>query len=76
MPSVVISVRLPRELKERLEKLNTNISDVVRRLLEEYVEKFEVRELRSRLRRLRNRLAGRIDPKIIAKLVREDRVGR
>jgi len=76
LPSVVISVRLPRELKERLEKLNTNISDVVRRLLEEYVEKFEVRELRSRLRRLRNRLAGRIDPKIIAKLVREDRVGR
>lgn len=76
MPSVVISVRLPRELKERLERLNTNISDVVRRLLEEYVEKFEVRELRSRLRRLRNRLAGRIDPKIIAKLVREDRVGR
>jgi len=72
----VISVRLPRELKERLERLNTNISDVVRRLLEEYVEKFEVRELRSRLRRLRNHLAGRIDPKIIAKLVREDRVGR
>ncbi|MCS7366129.1 MAG: ribbon-helix-helix protein, CopG family [archaeon GB-1867-035] len=76
MPSVVISVRIPRELKERLERLNINVSDVVRRLLEEYVEEFEVGELRSRLRRLRNRLAGRLDPKILAKLVREDRVGR
>ncbi|MEM0062936.1 MAG: ribbon-helix-helix domain-containing protein [Ignisphaera sp.] len=40
---MVISVRIPRELKERLERLNINISEVVRELLEKYVEDVEER---------------------------------
>jgi predicted DNA-binding protein len=73
LSSVVISIRIPRELKERIEMLNVNISEVVREMLEKYVEEAEERLLMERLRRLRARLAGRIDPAAIARIVREDR---
>ncbi len=42
-------------------------------MLEKYVEEVEERILAERLRRLHERLAGRVDPALIAKLVREDR---
>ena len=71
--SVVVSVRIPRELKERLDELNVNVSEVVRGFLEKYVEEVELERLRERLRRLRERLAGRVDAGAIAVLVREDR---
>ncbi len=74
MVSMVISVRIPKELKERLERLDVNVSEVVREMLERYVEEVEGRILAGRLRRLHERLAGRVDPALIAKLVREDRV--
>jgi predicted DNA-binding protein len=73
LASVVISVRIPRELKERLEMLNVNVSEVVRELLERYVEEAEERLLMERLARTRGRLTGKLDPATIAKLVREDR---
>ncbi len=73
MGSVVVSVRIPRELKERLDELNVNVSEVVRGFLEKYVEEVELERLRGRLRRLRERLAGRVDATTIAALVREDR---
>lgn len=73
MASVVVSVRIPRELKERLDKLNINVSEVIRGLLEGYVEKAELKRLEERLMRIRKRLAGRIDASTIAALVREDR---
>ena len=68
----MVSVRIPRELKERLDKLNINVSEVIRGLLEGYVEKAELKRLEERLMRIRKRLAGRIDASTIAALVRED----
>ena len=41
--------------------------------MEKYVEDLELKELSNRLENLRAHLAGRIDPKLIADLVREDR---
>ena len=73
MGSVVISVRVPRDLKEKIEKYGINVSSVVRDFLEKYVEDLELKELSNRLENLRAHLAGRIDPKLIADLVREDR---
>jgi len=72
--SVVISVRIPKELKEKLEELDINVSEVVREFLKEYVEEIEIKRLEEKLRRLRLHLSGKIDPTIVAKLVREDRV--
>lgn len=73
MGSVVISVRIPKELKEAIDRYGINVSEVVRSLLEKYVAELEDREVLSRLSRLRKRLSGRLDPVVIARLVREDR---
>ena len=72
----VITVRVPRKIKKTLEKYNVNISEAVRNLLERYLEELERRELSRRLETLKNRLGGKIQPKLIAKLVREDREAR
>ncbi len=73
---VVISIRIPRELKERLEKLNVNVSEVVREFLKRYIEELEMKRLEETLRNLRVCLAGKVDPATLAKLVREDRTYR
>lgn len=73
MGSVVISVRIPRELKEAIERYGINVSEVVRSFLERYVEELEAREASNKLSNLKRRLAGRLDSSLIAKLVREDR---
>ena len=76
LTGTVISVRIPKELKEKLENLNVNVSEIVRGFLEKYVEEVEMKRLEERLKRLRIRLAGKVDPTIIAELVREDRAKR
>ena len=72
----VITVRVPRKIKKTLEKYNVNISETVRKLLERYLEELERRDLSRRLETLKNRLGGKIQPKLVAKLVREDREAR
>jgi len=71
--SVVVSVRIPQELKEKLDKLNINVSEVVRSLLEKYIKEVELERLREKLKKLNKRLAGKVDASTIAILVREDR---
>lgn len=72
----VITVRVPKQIKRILEKRRVNVSETVRALLEEYVKKLESKELASRLDSLRDRVGSRIDPEVVAKLVREDRRAR
>jgi hypothetical protein len=69
----VITIRVAREIKEKLEKYNVNVSETVRKLLDKYLVELELRNLSERLELLRERLNGKIDPKLVAKLVREDR---
>jgi len=69
----VITIRVAREVKEKLEKYNVNVSETVRKLLEKYLIELESRELAERLELLRKRLGSKIDPKLVARLVREDR---
>jgi len=69
----VITVRVAREIKQKLEKYNVNISETVRKLLDKYLVELELKNLAERLELLRERLSGKIDPKLVAKLVREDR---
>ncbi len=72
----IITVRIPRELKEKLERYNINVSEIVRRLLEKYLLGLELSDLADRLELLRERLSGKIDPRLIAQLIREDREAR
>jgi len=69
----VITVRVSREVKEKLDKYNVNISETVRKLLDKYLVELELMDLGERLERIRERLRDKIDPKLVANLVREDR---
>jgi len=69
----VITIRVAREIKEKLEKYNVNVSETVRKLLDKYLVELELRDLAERLELLRKRLGSKIDPKLVAELVREDR---
>lgn len=59
-----------------MDELGVNVSEVVRKLLEQYVEEVERARLGERLERLRQRLAGKVDPETIARIVRESREQR
>jgi len=72
----ISTVRVPRKVKEKLEKYNVNVSETVRRFLDEYLTELEMKNLTERLESLRERLGGKIDPEQIANLVREDRESR
>jgi len=72
----VITIRVAREVKEKLEKYNINVSETIRKLLDKYLAELESRDLEERLELIKERLGGRIDPKLVAKLVREDREKR
>jgi len=69
----VITIRVARDVKEKLEKYNVNVSETVRKLLDKYLLELELRDLAERLEFLRERLSGKIDPNLVANLVREDR---
>ena len=75
--SVVVSVRVPRWVKERLERSGVNVAELVRRVLLEEAERLEEEELRARLREAAEALrrAG-VTGEEVARLVREDREGR
>jgi len=62
-----------REIKEKLEKYNIKVSETLRKLLEKYLVELELKNLAERLESLKERLNNRIDPKLVARLVREDR---
>ena len=77
MPSVTVTFRIPRELKERMDRLRgrVNWSEEVRRFLEERVRELEqeaaIEELEELIRRLPPLPRG-----TAAALVREDRDSR
>jgi len=52
----VITIRVARELKEKLGKYNVNVSETVRKLLDKYLVELELRNLAERLELLRERL--------------------
>ena len=72
----VITVRVARNIKEKLEKYNINVSETVRKLLDKYLVELELKDLEEKLDQIRERLSDKIDPQLIAKLVREDRETR
>jgi len=71
--SVVISVRIPRWLKEKLEKHGINIPELIRRKLLEELERIESEDLERRLEELKARLQGKIDVREFAEVIDEER---
>jgi hypothetical protein len=72
----LITVRVARNVKEKLEKYNVNVSETVRKLLDKYLVELELKDLEEKLDQIRERLSDKMDPQLVAKLVREDRETR
>ena len=70
--SVVIGVRIPKELKEELTRLGINYSEEVRRFLEERVKIEKRRRAFRRIMKLREEI-GRVEGNRAVEFVREDR---
>lgn len=70
--SEVITVRIPRQIKEKLKKYNVNVAAAVRKALEDCINKIEEKELEERLE-LVKKASEKIDFGLMTKLIREDR---
>ncbi len=73
--SAVIGVRVPRKLKEELEKLEINYSEEIRKFLEDLVRKKRAERIMRRLKEL-ERSIGRVEGNLSVEFVREDREDR
>lgn len=73
--SVVISVRVPKKLKEELEKLGINYSIMVREYLEELVRREKARRLKKAMDELRASIKP-VDSNLSVEFIREDRETR
>jgi len=71
--STVISVRIPRWLREKLEKYGVDVAEVIRRSLIEEVQRLELEEVEKQLDDLRERLKEKVDPYELARIVDEER---
>ena len=69
---VTVSAKVKRELLEEARRLGINISELMRRALEEEVRRRRLVRLEERLRGKRDILA-KIDVDEIVRLIREDR---
>ncbi len=70
--SAVISLRVPKELKEELEKLKIDYINELRRYLKELVRKKRAEILKREMDKLRMGIP-RITGNMAAELIREDR---
>ncbi len=67
-----MSVKVPRELRDKLERYGVKVGEVVRAALERAVREAELRDLERRVEGLREVLA-KLGPGEVASLIREDR---
>jgi len=72
---VVISAKIPKSLKEEIDRLGIKISDIVREALIEAVRKKKLERLKEKRRRLR-KILEKIPDNRIVKSIRESREGR
>ena len=72
---VTVSAKIPRQLKELLDKYGIKPGPIIRRALEEEVKKRMLDDIREKVRELSKRMSH-ISDEEIAKIIREDREGR
>ena len=72
---VTVSAKIPRKLKELMDKYGVKPGPIIRRALEEEVKRRILEEAEEMARRLKERVSHIPDEEIV-RLVREDRRGR
>jgi len=73
MKTEVVTVRIPRELKESMRKIDINWSEEIRRFIEEKVRSYELLETVSKVRARARSRKVKVDS---VKLIREAREER
>jgi len=76
MGSVTISVKVPAELKEKLDKYGIKVSETLRRALEREVQRREDEALKAMLGRVSAQLKGHVTAEDVVAVVRETREER
>jgi len=69
---VTVSTKVRKELRDEAKKLGINISEVLRRALEEEIKRRKIKLLKKKLENLKNAL-DKIDINRIVNHIREDR---
>ena len=75
MKYVTVSAKIPRQLKELLDKYGIKPGPIIRRALEEEVKKRMLNDVKEKARELSKRMSH-ISDEEIAEIIREDREGR
>ncbi|RLG82134.1 MAG: hypothetical protein DRO40_08375 [Thermoprotei archaeon] len=73
MGSVVITIRIPRELREKMKKVDINWSEEIRKFIEERIKRYELLEAFEEIRTKARKRRVKIDSTL---LIREDREQR
>ncbi|MEM3615521.1 MAG: hypothetical protein QXX09_02610 [Candidatus Methanomethylicia archaeon] len=69
---VTISVKIPREIKEKLEKLGIKPSELLKKAVEEELLRVEVQEIKREIEKLKY-VFTKFNKEFIVKSIREDR---
>ena len=69
---VTVSAKIPKKLKEKMQRLRIKPSKILRKALEDEVKKREIEELKEEINKLRQTL-DKISMDDIVKSIREDR---
>ena len=72
---VTVSVKVPIEVKEKLEKLGIKPSKLLKRAIDEELRRREIEEIEDKLKELENVL-NRFSREFIVESIREDRESR
>ncbi|MBS7606130.1 MAG: hypothetical protein QXH97_04615 [Candidatus Bathyarchaeia archaeon] len=72
---VTVSVKVPREVKERLERLGIKPSQLLKNAIIEELRRREIEDLRRRIEEAKP-ILNKISMDYVVKSIREDRVGR
>jgi antitoxin CcdA len=72
---VTVSTKIPKQLKEKIQKFKIKPSKILRKALEDEVKKREVAELKEEIDRLKSVLE-KVSMEDVVKSIREDRENR
>jgi Ulp1 family protease len=73
--SVTVSTKIPKQLKEKIQKFKIKPSKILRKALEDEVKKREVEELKVEIDKLKP-ILDKVSVEDIVKSIREDRDSR
>jgi len=75
LTQVVVSAKIPKRLKDEIDRLGIKVSEVIRRALVEEVMRRKLEAIKERRERIR-RVLNRIPDERIVQTIREFREGR